>query len=467
MRSGWLCGVVCLLAGCAVGPDYQVPRSEVPAHFAVAGTVLNEHLPQADWWLAFADPALNALVGQALQQNLDLQAAWARVRQAEALRGVAGGAAWPQVNAQAQQTRDHLSTRGEQFANIPFPNPQNQFTDTRVGLSASWELDLFGYRARSLEAATARAGSAVEVARATALATAASVTRSYLDLRALQQRVQVAQRRLWLAEESLRLVRLQQQAGLVGLQEVNQAEAAARQAAAALPPLQTGVRTDLDALAVLCGQTPRALDELLADAAPLPAQPAVVGVGLPSDLLQRRPDVRRAERDLAAASAEVGVATAAQYPRFSLVGSLGVDAIHQGQLTDQAARYWSVGPSLALPLFAGGALSQQLRAQQAAYEAALANYRQVVLQALADTESALMRYDRELARSQQLDAARRAAAGTLALTQRRVAVGEAAELEALQAESAWQQASDAWLQSQSASLQALVGLYQSLGGDVR
>ncbi|TDR79748.1 efflux transporter outer membrane subunit [Paludibacterium purpuratum] len=452
------------LAGCAVGPDYQRPQMALPAHFGVAGTVLTEAVPAQGWWRAFDEPVLNDLVARALRQNLDVQAAWARVRQARALASAAGGADWPQLSLSAQQTRDRLSLRGEQFANIPFANPQNQFTDTRAGLSASWELDLFGYNARSVEAATARAGSAEAMAQATALATAADVARNYLDLRALQQRAQLAARSAELAAETLRLTRLQQQAGEVGQLAVNQAEAAARNAAAALPPLQAGLRADLDALAVLTGVAPHDLDAQLAPAAPLSDPRGVIGVGLPSELLLRRPDVRRAERDLAAASADVGVATAAQYPRFSLVGSFGVDAVHQGQLTEQASRFWSVGPALSLPLFTGGALSNQLKARQAAYDAALASYRKTVLQALADTETALMRFDRDSARLDEVAGVRRAAESTLDLTRRRVAVGEASQLEALQADSQLLQASDAWVQACAARSATLVGLYQSLGG---
>ena len=456
--------LVVALAGCAVGPDYQPPRLALPAHLGVAGTTLTETAPVSAWWRAFGDPMLDGLIERASRQNLDVQAAWARVRQARALAGAASGADWPQLSLAAQQTHDRLSTRGEQFANLPFPNPQNQFMDTRAGMTASWELDLFGYNARSVEAATAQAGGAQAMAYATLLTTEADVARSYLDLRALQQRARLAARAQALADETLRLTRLQLVVGEASQLAVNLAESAAKNAAAALPPLQAGMRADLDALALLTGEAPRALDDELAATAPLPDPQGVFGVGLPSDLLLRRPDVRRAERDLAAASAEVGVATAAQYPRFSLLGTFGVDAIHQGQLTEQASRYWSVGPAVSLPLFSGGALANQAKASQAAYDAALAAYRKTVLQALSDTETALMRFDRESARLEAVDGARQAAASTLALIRRRVTVGEAAELDALQADSQLQQATDVWLQARAARSQALVGLYQSLGG---
>ncbi|MBV8045958.1 MAG: efflux transporter outer membrane subunit [Paludibacterium sp.] len=464
MKWGWVL-LAAGLAGCAVGPDYQRPQDDdVPAHFGVAGTVLNEGAPAQDWWRAFGDPVLDGLVERAERQNLDVRAAWARLRQARAQAQAAGAADWPQVSLSAQQTHDRLSLNGEQFANIPFAHPQNQFTDTRAGLSASWELDLFGYNARSVEAATARAGGVEAMVRAARLATAADVTRNYLDLRMQQQRTQLAARNLALTDESLRLTRLQMAVGEASQLSVNQAQAAVQSAAAALPPLQAGMRTDLDTLALLTGEAPRALDAELAVEAPLPDPRGVFGVGLPSDLLLRRPDVQRAERDLAAASADVGVATAAQYPRFSLVGAFGVDAIHQGQLTEGASRYWSAGPALSLPLLTGGALTNQLKASQASYDAALAAYRKAVLQALSDTETALMRFDRETARLDAVGGARQTAASTLDLTRRRVAVGEAAELDALQADSQLQQATDAWVQARASRSLALVGLFQSLGG---
>ena len=286
----------------------------------------------------------------------------------------------------------------------------------------------------------------------------------FLDLRTLQQRATVAQLTIQLATEQLHLVRLQQQAGVIAQEDVNQVEENLRLAEAQLPTIQAGIRADLDTLTVLTGNMPYALDEILNDASSLPEPKGIVGTGLPSDLLLRRPDVRRAERDLAAANADVGIAIAAQYPRFTLVGSFGVDAISQGKLTNQAARFWSVGPSLSLPIFAGGTLASQVKANQAAYTAALANYRKVVLQALADTETALIRYDKERARLSKLSIMRDLAGHSLKLTQQRVNAGEIARLESLQADIHLQQTTDIWLNAHLAHSLALVNLYQALGG---
>jgi NodT family efflux transporter outer membrane factor (OMF) lipoprotein len=466
-RAPWLLPLCLALAACAVGPDYHRPEVAMPAHYGVNGALQSEAAPQEAWWRAFGDPELDRLIGEALAQNFDLQAAWARVRQARAQRGVTAGADLPQLNASAQESRDGLSLNGEQFANLPktlMPNPRRTFTDDRVGVSASWEIDLFGYNARSVEAATARLGGSEAAAHATALAVAAEVARDYLDLRSLDERLRIAAQARDAAAGTLRLTRLRQSAGLAGGIEVATAEQSWRAAEAQLPPLESARRVDLDNLALLLGQTPHALDARLAPRAGLPDVSGVIGVGVPSDLLQRRPDVRRAERELAAANAELGVAVAAQYPRFSLSAALGFDSIYRGSLTNAASRYWSAGPAVSLPLFAGGSLRAGVKAGEAARDEALAAYRQTVLQALADTESALMRVDRSTARVRELDGAEQAAATQLALMQRRVRAGEASELEALQSDSNLQQARDAALLAHSERIQALVALYRALGG---
>lgn len=467
-RRAWRLLPLCLaLAACAVGPDYQRPDTPLPAQYRATGALSAQAAPEAAWWHAFGDPVLDGLIADALNDNLDLQAAWARVRQARAQRGVTAGADWPQIGLQAQASRDAWSLNGEQFANLPpalIPHPRHQFTDERIGVSAAWEIDLFGYRARSVEAATARLGGREAAAQATALAVAAEVARDYLDLRGLDARARIARRARDLAAERLRLIRLQQSAGLAGGIEVSAAEQGWREAAAQLAPLEAAQRVERNNLALLLGLTPGALDARLAERADLPDVRGVIGVGVPSDLLRRRPDVRRAERELAAATAEIGVAVAAQYPRFSLSAALGFDSIYQGQLTDTASRYWSAGPALSLPLFAGGSLRAGVQANEAARDAALAAYRQTVLQALTDAENALMRVDRSTARVRELEAAERAAAERLSLTRRRVAVGDASELEALQVESGLQQARDLALQAHAERLQALVALYRALGG---
>jgi NodT family efflux transporter outer membrane factor (OMF) lipoprotein len=455
--------LVLALAGCAVGPDYQRPQTKVPSHFGLMASWLDTSTPHTTWWQTFNDTKLNQLVDQALKQNLEITAALAKVQQAHAIRAMIAGGQWPKASFSARIMHDRFSTLSEQFANIPFPNPRNKFTDYRADLAASWELDLFGYTARSIEAATARAESTTEMAHAIVLATVADVVRHYLDLCTLQQRALIAQRIIQLATEQLRLVRLQHQAGMIAQDSVNQAEENLRLIEAQLPTIQAGIRADLDALTVLTGTMPHTLDELLRETRLLKAE-GVVGIGLPSELLLRRPDVRRAERELAAANADVGVAIAAQYPRFTLIGAIGVDSIYQGQLTNQAARFWSIGPSLSLPILAGGALASQVQANQAAYAATLANYRKIVLQALADTETALMRYDKERTRLSKLSAIRDLADHSLKLTQQRAAVGEAANLESVQADIHLQQTTDTWLNAHLAHSLALVNLYQVLGG---
>ena len=458
------------LAGCAVGPDFQAPRMATPGHFSVTGAALTEQAPPDAWWRAFHDAQLDALVLDALAHNPDVAAAAAHIRQARAERDALSGSDLPQVEASARESRDNLSLNSEGFSNIPtavVPHPQHEFNDYRIGLDASWEIDLFGYNRRSVEAATARLDSAAERAHAAVLEVAAEVALDYIDLRATQQRAALAIQNAELARDQLRLTRLARRAGLASDLDIERDESALRAAEARIPLFEAQVRADMNALTLLLGQAPGTLDARLAAPGEVPAVPPVVGVGLPSDLLQRRPDVRGALQDLAAANADVGVAVAAQYPRFSLVSSLGYDSIHPGQLTSQASRFWGFGPQVSLPLFSGFQLQNQVKANQAAYDAALQGYRKAVLNALSDSETALIRFDRETSRLTQLDAARQSAGRSLDLTRKRVAVGEVGETDALQADVAVVQATDQWTQSQAARAADLVGLFKALGGGWR
>jgi NodT family efflux transporter outer membrane factor (OMF) lipoprotein len=460
------------LTACAQGPDYASPATRMPgaAHFDLENGALNENTPEDDWWRGFHDTLLDTLEQQALNQNLDLQAALARIRQARAERDQVSGADLPQVDAVARQAHDVLSLNSEGYSNIPSqlePHPRHGFDDYRAGLDASWELDLFGYNARALQAATARLGSVREQAHTVALEVTAEVASDYVDYRGAAARLALAQRNAACSEEQSALMRLRVQAGLASELELAPLEQARQNAQAQLAPLQVQQRAAQDRLALLLGQPPEALIPRLQPAMGVPQIDGAPGVGLPSDLLLRRPDIRRAERELAAASADIGVAVAAQYPRFTLVSSLGFDSIYPGQLTAQASRYWSFAPQLSLPLFAGGELHNQVKARQAAYDAALANYRHAVLVALSDSETALIRYARESQRLTRLEAARQAAQQSLALQRRRVAAGEAPQDEVLQAESQYLLASDLQTQSQSARALDLISLYKALGGGWR
>lgn len=460
-----------LLGACAVGPDYSRPPVEqsLPAHYdgdamQVADTHNAPNSLQAGWWRQFNDPVLDALVDQALQHNPELELAEARIREARAGTEAIAGSRLPQLSAGASVSRDHLSGNSEVLANFPIANPQRQFTDYKAGFDASWEIDLFGHTARQLEGSRAREQSIVENARDAALRVAAETVRQVIVYRASQLRWANARSDAADAAEILRLVQLQRQAGLVSDSDVHTAQDAAARAAAIPPTLDAAARSALAALTVLTGSGMADLRAQLGMPHTIPAMQQTAAVGLPSDLLRQRPDVRQAERQLAAATADIGVATADLYPRFSLVGSLGLDSVYPGQLTDALSRTWHFGPSLSLPLFNGGRLRQQVRAREAQRDEVLASYRKAVLTAVADTESALVNLDRERQRSVEQERSRNALQRNLALAQQRYETGETTRIEMLDARRRLAAIDDDRLQSDQAGATDMVALVKALGG---
>lgn len=455
------------LSACAVGPDYQPPASSLPAqfHFQPAAAASQPVLQQ--WWTVFDDAALSQLVEQALQANLELAQAEARVRQARASLGQVDSALWPQLSAGARSGRDQFSRNSENFANIPLANPKTGFNDYRLGLDASWEIDLFGHTARSREAASARLDSLQQQQADIALRVAAEVARNVIDYRGWVARQRNVQTQLAAAQETLRLTRLLRHSGEVSDSELNQAAASVASLQATLPPLQTAQGVALSALSVLLDQPLAAVEARLAGELPIPAVLAQPPIGLPGDLLRRRPDIRQAERELAAATADIGVAVAEQYPRLVLVGSGGWDSIHEGKLTAAASRFWNVGPQLSLPLLNGGRLKNQVSSREAARDAAVAAYRQKVLGALADTETALLRYQQEGQRQQALHSSLQLAGRQLDIARQRLQVGEAAQTEVLGQSQQLALVKEQWLASQQAQAENLVALFKALGGDVK
>lgn len=455
------------LGGCAVGPDYQRPEFERGLAAAFDGRS-DSGAPAARveqaWWRAFGDAALDALVEQALARSPDIEAAQARIRQARASAAMAAGGQLPQIGAAASVSRDRISRNSELMANNPLPDPQTTFTAYAAGFDASWEIDLFGRTARQVQASRARSQAAEAGARDARLQVAAEVARNVIEYRALAQRLDNANRDAAYAGELLRLAQLQRGAGLASDSDVHGAQDDQARSAAVVPALEARRHAVLAALTVMLDSDIARVRSVLAAQRPIPQVPEFVDVGVPSELLRRRADVREAERQLAAATADIGVAVADQYPRLTLVGSLGLDSIHPGQLTDAMSRAWSVGPSLALPLFSGGRLREQVKVREAGRDAALAAYRKAVLAAVADTETALVGFDRERGRLADLGRSRSALRDNVALAGQRYRAGETARIELLAAQRALAAVEDQWLQSRQARAIGLLALVKALGG---
>jgi NodT family efflux transporter outer membrane factor (OMF) lipoprotein len=420
--------------------------------------------PTDEWWAAFGDEKLTQLIVAALRDNPDLAAAEAQVRRGRAAASVAGAAGRPSVNALARVADDKLSRNGENLALMPFSPATTEFTDYRVGLDASWEIDLAGRTRREIEAATARFGSAVESRNDARVVIASEVAATYIDLRLAQARLGIARDRAVSAAEVRRLVGLQRQAGAVGDDQLLRAEADSASAAGGVAPLEAAADAALFALAALTGEGVERLRAHIQPTAEVPCVDGVVPVGLAANVLRRRPDVRRAERDLAAATADVGGAVAAQFPRLSLVAVGGLDSIRSGDLGAAASRYWTVAPQLTAPLFAGGRLRGQVRMAEAGRDAALGHYRATVLRALADAESSIVRLAGARIRQRNIDAAASAFQAAVRSAQLREHAGESSRVDVLLATRAADDARELDVVAAADSARAFVALQRALGG---
>ncbi len=466
-RQPYFSPLLCLLlCACMVGPDYHAPdvSGQLPSQFAFKPKP-SVAQAQPDWWQNFHDAAIDELVPVALKRNLDIAAAEANIRQARAQFDIQNGSTQPQLNVAGRVGRDQYSKNSENFANIPFPNPKTAFSDYRGGFDASWELDLFGEHARSIQAAGAHVDSVEAQHAAIALRISAEVVRLVVDYRLWQQRQHNAATMLQDNQQLLQLTEQLQRAGLVSESELMQANTATLEMQAALPALVSATQSSLLGLTVLTNQSQQQLSVILnATQSGIPAP--LASAGLPSDLLLRRPDLRIAERQLAAATAEIGMAVAAQYPHISLMGDIGLDSISPGKFTSLASRYWNLGPQISLPLFNGGRLAAQVSSKQAARDAAVANYRQAVLAAFADSETALIRYQQELMRLTELQQAMMAQQRQLELAQKRYQLGETSQVAELQARLQQEQLQDSVLGSQQAVAENLTAVYKALGGGI-
>jgi multidrug efflux system outer membrane protein len=461
LRTGLLL-IAFSLTGCAVGPNYQRPPATVPATWGQGSqpgvTVKGPDL--ATWWHRFDDPLLDALIDRAVAGNLDLRVASARVRETRALRGVAAGDRWPTVSATGRYSRIR-----EPGAVRPLPpgfDPEQNFF--QVGLDAIWELDIWGRVRRGIEAAEATLEAAEDNRRDVLVILLAEVARNLVEVRAAQQRLVIARSNIQAQQEIVELTRVRSEAGLGSEVEVSQARTLLATTEAQVPALETVRDQGIHRVAVLVGAPPGGLLAELREAARMPSAPPSVPVGLPSELLRQRPDIRRAERELAAATAQIGVATADLFPRFSLVGTLGVAAVDAAKVFTGGSRFSSIGPQVVWPIFAGGRIRANIRVQEARQEAALARYEQVILVALEETENALVAFGTEQERRARLAEAVSASRLALELSRELYLRGLGDFLSVLDNQRSVYAAEDQLVVSDRTVAVSLIALYKALGG---
>jgi len=461
-----------LLAGCTVGPDYEPPLASVPPAYAEEGSGPGaSDADLASWWRGFGDPELDKLVNQAIAQNLDVQTAAARIREARALERASGAAALPRLDAQSSASRQRISEHaipvppgGDGTGNFgSFGLPGSEFNTFRIGFDASWEVDLFGKTRRSVEAARARTGAAIWNRRDAQVMAAAEVAESYVALRTLQMRIVTAEAEVALQQRFVRLADARVRGGLVTGESLAQQESQLKTAQAAIPPLKAQANAQIHALGVLTGQPPEALVAQLSPTAALPFAPAVPS-GLPSDLLRRRPDIRAAEQNLHAATADIGVVTADLYPRFALTAAPTLISTALASLLEWGSRSYSASASLDWPIFNGGKTRANIERTKAVQQQALIAYRKTILTALKDVEDALGNINNDRRQIASLEQAHTALARAEQIARERFNGGLVTYSDVLQAQASRISLESQLTQARGQQARDTIALFKALGG---
>jgi multidrug efflux system outer membrane protein len=453
-----------LVCGCAVGPNYHQPDTKVDTNFANAGeTGFAPNDTVAAYWTVFNDPLLNKLIDDAVAHNNDLKAAEANLSASRAARRLAGFDLFPTITARGAYT-DALVSQQQfpEFPGIPESARHNDTADAEF--DALWELDLFGRVRRNVEAARADVGGVTAQLQDARVSIIAEVARNYFILRGLQEQLGLTLRNAENQLSTLKLTRVRLEAGRGNELDTSRAEAQWLTTRASIPTLEASIATTIYRLSVLTGKQPPELNDVLAPQIAMPTLPTAIPIGTPEQLLRRRPDVRIAERQLAAATARVGVAVGDLFPKVTVVGSFGYQAATFSALDQGENRFYSFGPSISWPAFDLGRVFARVSSARAQTDAALARYQGAVLSALEDTEGALVTSARARARTEALQGAATASDKAADLARQRFAGGLIDFLEVLDAERTALSAELLLSQSRTDAATSVVAVYKALGG---
>ncbi|MCL2011641.1 MAG: efflux transporter outer membrane subunit [Cystobacterineae bacterium] len=454
-----------LLSGCAVGPHYHKPELNAPEHWSRLDsanhsiTYTHEAEDLREWWLKLEEPLLSELIDEALKANLDLRKAQARLREARARRAMAASAYYPSVSASGSASRRQSTKSGG--GNSSGGAVSNALS---AGFDASWEVDVFGGIRRSVEAADADEASVEASLNDTQVSLVAEVARNYFEVRSFQIRLGIARSNLESQTETLQLTELRSQAGLVSVQDVEQAKSVREQTLSHLPSLESSLAAAEHSLDILLGKLPGSLHARLASGGELPPMPSRIAVGIPAETLRQRPDIRVAERKLAAETARVGVATAALYPSLNLSGSVGIEALTQASMGNGFGFFYSLLGGVAAPVFQGGRLRAQLEVQDAVREQTLLGYEQTVLAALQEVEDVLVAIVRNRERAEALERAVEAAKNAALLARQRYGAGVIDFQSVVDTERSVLSLEDSLASTRADGIFALIRLYKALGG---
>ncbi len=456
-------GLFCtaILSACAVGPDYHPPATDAGQTFANAA--LPEFSTQGievAWWKLFEDKDLNELVDQTVRHNRNLQAARANLQEARALYMEAGLNLAPIVSSHANYT-DQKRSAGALNNRAFAPRDLKLYN---IGFDAFWEVDFFGRVRRNVEASSDEVDAEEAGLRDLGVSLIAEVARNYFELRGLQQQLAVAKKNAANQAQTLEITRVRLESGRGTELDTSRAKAQLDSTSAIIPPLDNAIHQTMHRLSVLTGQLPGALTEKLSQPAPLPRIPTTINIGRPVELLRRRPDIRVAERALAAATARIGVATADLFPRVTFVGTIALEAATLSGVGAASSDSYSAGPRISWAALDLGRVYARIKAADARAEASLAQYEQTVLNALEETENALVNYNRERSRRELLSSAAQASVRADELAHVRFAEGVTDFLTVLDTELRLLQDQDRLAQSETATATALAALYKALGG---
>lgn len=448
-----------LLPACTLlGPDYRRPDMDMPAQYSAPGVNAEQAADSvsSEWWKLYQDPVLNDLVATALQNNTDIKLAVARVEEADAFLREVGSALFPTVGLDGTATRTRVTEAGA------FPvfasNPRNNYILT---LGTSFEIDFWGKLRRAKESARAQALATRYAQGTVGLSLSSLVVSNYLQMRSLESQIAVSRDSLRSREESLALTRRRLEGGIASALEVRQAEVAVSNLVAQITELTRLRELAEHQLAVLSGTLDLELAPSQLDTLPVPPTPPA---GLPSSLLEARPDVRRAEQELIAANARIGVAKAALYPSISLTGTYGGESLELADVLKSAARIWTAGLGLSLPIFDGGRLESRVDQATAQQKQALAAYESSVQTAFREVNDALVTLRQNTEREEALRISEKAAREAMQVAENRYKAGYSAYLEVLDAQRVYNEAALAFIQSRQARLVATVDLFKALGG---
>jgi NodT family efflux transporter outer membrane factor (OMF) lipoprotein len=475
--AGLLVAGVVGLTACAVGPSYRVPAPEVPASFAAqAGTNFAGSRAQpgasavdlAAWWRALHDEELNSLIERAVKSNPDIEIALDRLQQARTYESVVLGHALPAADASAAAGRGTGSdlTRGRAEQGLVSADSSNglQHINTIAGFEAAWEIDLFGKYRREFEAARADAEAARAARYEVLTAVVADVVRAYIDLRGFQLRAAILRKAAEVLRESLRIVNIRYERGIIN--ELDAALAARELAAleSEIAPVDAEASAAEYTLAVLVGEYPENMVRELGKPELIPTMPAPTAPGAPIDLLLRRPDIQQAERELAASTARIGVATANLFPQVAVIGAIGTQAQGWGTLPGVSKHIWSFGPGAVWPLLDFGALDAQVDIAHLEARASLVNYRKTILNAVRQVDTSVDAYEAERLRMDKLSAAMTAGQRAVDLATARYNRGLTDFLNVVDAERQFYDLQEQYASAQVNQGEQFVQLYKSLGG---